>query len=109
MKIFLRYTNEKNLSRYLEKVKNDDYEALSIYETLSQKQQNIEYIMLNLRQKQGLDLHRMLYFYDDKEKDQFYSNLKLLKELDLIEEQSSIITLTSRGMALENEVLLKLI
>ncbi len=104
-----RYTNEKNLSWYLEKMKKDDYDGLSTYETLSSKQQNIEYIMLNLRQKKGLDLHRMIYSNDDKEKSRFRSTLELLKELALIEEKNSVITLTQRGMALENEVLLKLI
>ena len=65
--------------------------------------------MLGLRQKSGVDLHRMLYFLKGDKKNKFLTGIKYLEKKTLIKNQGGNISLTLKGMMLENEVILKLI
>jgi len=100
----MRITNDNNLSRYL------DAEARpTIQEKLTRQQEIIELLMLGLRQKKGLDLHHMVYFLNESEKKQFEHNVSTMAQAELIEKAGENIRLTLKGMALENEVIVRLL
>ena len=103
-----RFVNEKNMGVFLGKAANAFLED-AYKERLSSKQELLEILMLGLRQKKGLDLHRVLYFLKDEEKALFLNGVDLLKEQGLIRQIDGRILLTLKGMLLENEVVLKLI
>lgn len=103
-----RFVNEKNMGVFLGKVGND-FLVGSFKEKISRKQELVEVLMLGLRQKKGLDLHRVLYFLRDGEKTLFLDGVNLLKEQGLVRLIGGRIVLTLKGMLLENEVVLKLI
>jgi len=105
----VRMTNDNNLERYLKCGQNTDCIIPGQSETLTQEQNLLELLMLGLRQKKGLDLQHVLYSLMDFQKNKLLDNLKLLQEASCIEEKDGRIFLTLKGMALENEVLLKLI
>jgi len=105
----IRTINENNLERYLKCGQNIDCIIPCQSETLTPEQDLLELLMLGLRQKTGLDLQRVLYSLMDFQKNKLLDNLKLLQETSCIEEKDGRIFLTLKGMALENEVLLKLI
>ena len=105
-----RFINEKNLSKYLQKVIVNKKNPVQTTERLSQEQHNLETIMLSLRQNKGIDLHRMLYLVKDQQPQQKLENtIKMLEQQNLLTQKNNIIKLTPKGMALENEVILKLL
>ena len=104
-----RFINEKNVTTYLKKIENDDYESISKKEHLTTEQVKIETLMLGLRQTKGMDLHDVVYLLSCSEKERFLNNLKILKNQGLIQEIYGHIALTLKGMALEHEIILKLI
>jgi oxygen-independent coproporphyrinogen-3 oxidase len=104
-----RTVNEKNLAKYLKNADNTNRIQLLNTEKLTKQQEILETLMLGLRQKKGIGLQRMLYFLKNKEKERFIEGLKILKFEGLIQEVGGNITLTSKGMLLENEIILKLI
>ncbi len=104
-----RLINEKNLGKYLQKALSKPESTISSSETLTQEQILLETLMLGLRQRKGASLHDMLYFLKDQQRQQFCKNVELLKEQSFIEEHEGVIRLTTKGMVLENEVILKLL
>ena len=78
-------------------------------EVLTMSQENVETVMLGLRQKKGGDLQRMVYLLSDDEKSKFLENIENLKSISLVEEKHGKLFLTLKGMMLENEVILRLI
>ncbi|MCK4651404.1 radical SAM family heme chaperone HemW [Candidatus Babeliales bacterium] len=104
-----RFVNEKNLLRFI-KCCNQKYEKLYCYqEKLSKDEEFLERLMLGLRQKKGIDLHRMLYFLKGEKKNKFLNVLIDLEKRSLIHNRGGKIYLTLKGIMLENEVILKLI
>lgn len=103
-----RSANEKNLTRYLEKIEQHNFDQLSTDEFLSQEQKKIEQWMLGLRQTKGLDKYDMVSLLDESEQKRFFSNVEILKEQQLLQEHNNVLSLAIKGMILENEVLLKL-
>lgn len=106
---FSRFSNEKNLGKYLSMATSDKNNAFSTSELLSNEQAAMEILMLGLRQRKGVNLHDVLYFLKDEQQKQFYQNIAMLKEQALLEEHEGVIRLTIKGMVLENEVILKLL
>lgn len=104
-----RIVNEKNLAKYLKNSNNTNKIQLLNIEKLTKQQKLLETLMLGLRQKKGIDLQHMLYSLKSNEKEKFIKGLKILKNEGLIQEAGGNITLTSKGMLLENEIILKLI
>jgi len=104
----MRTINENNLERYLKSGQNAECMVPYQSETLTSEQDLLELLMLGLRQKTGVDLHRVLYSLMGVQKNKLLDNLKLMKTESLIEENNGRIFLTLKGMALENEVILKL-
>ncbi len=103
-----RMVNEKNLSRYLKNAHNNSFEQMWETENLTQEQKKIETFMLGLRQTKGMDLHDMVYLVSEDQKPRFFKNLHDLKSNFLIQEWDGKISLTRKGMLLENEVIIKL-
>ncbi len=103
-----RFTNENNLSNYIAHYDNSSQLTCKTSEKLSKWQLFIERLMLGLRQRHGIDLHSMLYLLSEEQKSDFFSKLSKLEKTDLIIRNGNIITLTSRGMTLENEIIVNL-
>lgn len=106
-----RYQAIKNFSQYLAvydcKDVNPD-KVIGYKEIISSQQRRLEELMLGLRQKNGVDLHRMLYSLKAETKLEKQKKLQFFKEQLLIEERDGKIFLTSWGMVLENEVIIGL-
>lgn len=105
-----RFSNEKNLGKYIAAATSDSGNATISSETLTDNQVAMEMMMLGLRQRKGVSLHDVVYFLkDEQQKKQFYQNVVMLKEQAFLEEHEGVIRLTIKGMVLENEVILKLL
>lgn len=104
-----RFMNEKNLTTYLTNVFNKNFENLSTCENLTPEQEKLEMLMLGLRQNKGVGLHRMVYYLDTEKKQRVFEAIELLKSQGLLVQNGDQIRLTLQGMALENEIILKLI
>ena len=105
----IRTINEKNLQRYINNTSNNDFRRNIHQEPLSPEQKKIERFMLGLRQTRGMGLHDMVYLLNEDEKPRFFKNLEELKAKSLIEEHNERISLTLKGMLVENEIILRLI
>ena len=104
-----RFTNEKNLEKYITSLLTNNKQAICFQETLSLQQERIETLMLMLRQNKGGDLQRMVYLLDEHEKSAFYEKITTLEENGLLVKDGEIIRLTRKGMILENEIVMQLI
>jgi oxygen-independent coproporphyrinogen-3 oxidase len=104
-----RCINENNLLKYLESAPDRQIPIPHTCEKLTPQQAQMELLMLGLRQKKGLDLHYVVYFLNTDQKTSFQENLNSLIEAGLIERQQDRIRLTVKGMALENEIVVRLI
>ena len=96
-----RLVNSHNLLEYL-------HAAPPSEEILSSKEVFLEKLMLGLRQKKGIDLQRMIYFLSREEQRKIKGKVEYLKDQNLVQEKNGRISLTTRGMILENEVILRL-
>lgn len=104
-----RSTNDNNLPRYLEYGSQSSYSTLATSEKLTPQQAQLEHLMLGLRQKKGLDLHAVVYSLKADQKNQFDRNLAALIQAGLVEMHNKAIRLTLKGMALENEIVVRLL
>jgi len=104
----VRSINTNNLVTYLKSGQNADCIVPCTTETLTRKQAALEHLMLGLRQKKGLDLQDMVYWLEHNELVHLRSQLPLLENAGLISVIHDRICLTLKGMALENEVVLRL-
>ncbi len=100
-----RSTNTKNLNVYLK----TEGQELSERELITPKQALLELLMLGLRQKKGLDLHCVVYFLNSNQKEALEKNIHQLKSQGLIEQENTTIRLSSKGWAIENEVIVRLL
>lgn len=103
-----RFVNHNNIKNYIQSVANQNKIPIFSYECLNQQQIILEILMLSLRQKKGLSLHTMLYLLTDIQKIKLYKNIELLKNQSLLKQNKGKITLSLKGMLLENKVLFKL-
>ena len=105
-----RFTNIKKLSDYLKNVeKNDKSSDPYFFEKLTLDQVVLETVMLGLRQRKGLDLHRVLYLLKRFQKVEFLHNIKSLESRGLISVKEGKLVLTFKGILLENEIVLRLL
>lgn len=105
-----RFTNTNNLCRYINFWLNpSEQEKPEAVESITQKKAFVETVMLGLRQKKGLDLHRVLYFLSNIEKSNFLRKLNDLEKNKFIVKKNGKISLTSRGVVLESEIVLNLL
>lgn len=103
-----RTINEKNLTRYLDAGQNGMF-APSELETLTPQQVSLERIMLSLRQANGMLLHDMIDCVGMERQKILLAKLEEFAQTGLLRIENNRVTLTLRGMILENEVVLRLI
>lgn len=102
-----RFENYKNVSLYMEKaIAGDD--VVSHAETLTQEQVNLERLMLGLRRVSGVSWTEIARHIPESSLNRIHENLCVLKAKGFIDQQGDIIRLTPTGLAIENEVVLKL-
>jgi oxygen-independent coproporphyrinogen-3 oxidase len=93
-----RLVNSHNLLKYLDL-------APPTQEILAPGEVFLEKLMLGLRQKKGVDLQRMIYSLSRGEQRKIKEKVEYLKKQNLVQEINGRISLTIRGMVLENEVI----
>ena len=103
-----RFQNEKNLSKYINALENNK-DCVSFSENLTQEQIWVEKIMLGLRQLMGLELKYILEDIDNIKKENLLNKIDSLIKQDLLKIENGVVSLTRRGLSLENEIVLKLI
>lgn len=104
-----RFVNHKNLSEYLSLYKNASKLVYETKEVLLKDQELLEYLMLSLRQRDGLDLHHVVYLLEEDKKSRFLSQVQELLEAQLVELKGGRLCLTPKGMLLENEIIMRLV
>lgn len=102
-----RFQNEKNLLNYLGKIEKN--ESVTIFsERLNEKQVWLEKLMLGLRQTAGIDISTLLPELSDKEQRTFIKTTDLLVAEGMLSYQDSMLRLTPAGLAVCNEIIVKL-
>jgi len=107
-----RLVNSHNLLEYLDYWGNPERSGEPPYQTnelLSKHDLALEALMLGLRQKNGLDLHRMLYFLEGEQEEIIKEKILGLRKKKLIEMRDGRVFLTTLGMLLENKVILNFV
>lgn len=104
-----RYSNEKNLVKYITAIEQNNVAGLAQQETLNPEQEKLETLMLGLRQRKGIECAVLEQLFEHQEKERFVKNVQLLKEHKLLQEENGFLSLTLKGILLENEVVLKLL
>jgi len=113
-----RLVNSNNLIKYLNYWKTPgikQFPPCYTQETITPQNVVLEELMLGLRQKQGVDLHHMVYLLREclsatqTTQKLFEKKVKQLKKQNLLEEKNGRIFLTTRGMVLENKVITQLL
>ena len=98
----VRYTNTKSMKRYLEKHTRDQEEVID------QTMKEFEYLMLNLRLKDGFSKHEFEILFAIPFETAYASTLPLLLERKLITINNDTVSLTFDGMMLLDYVVIKL-
>lgn len=106
-----RFSNQKNLVNYTDTFSKPVDEATCSYhylEELTDAQHQMEQIMLGLRQRNGLDLHGVVYLEDTPKGGSFFSACTRLIQDGYVTQHGSVLTLTRKGQIFENEVVVEL-
>jgi len=103
-----RFTNFNNIETYTRSIVSESKLPIAFTECLTRQQVVLEMLMLSLRQKEGLDLHSVLYLLTGTQKITFNKNIELLKSESLLQQDDNRLFLSFKGIVLENEVVLKL-
>lgn len=104
-----RLVNSKNLIEYIGCWHNAKSQGCFTQETLTPENVFLEELMLGLRQKKGVDLQRMVYSLRKAKQRSFVEKVSELQKQGLIKKENGHIFLTTRGLVLENEVILHVI
>ncbi|MFN3873780.1 MAG: radical SAM family heme chaperone HemW [Ignavibacterium sp.] len=102
-----RWWNYSSLKRYISEV-NEKQNAMMNFEILNKEQMRDEYIMLALRSN-GLNLNEYINLFGSEWLDKHAKEFELLKERNLIEANHNKIKLTSKGYAICDEILSKIL
>jgi oxygen-independent coproporphyrinogen-3 oxidase len=98
----VRYTNTKNMTKYLQGVRRDQEEIIDI------TMKRFEFLMLNLRLNEGFSLTTFQDEFQQAFEATYEKNLPALIEKKLLTIQENRVSLTFEGMLLLDYVLLKL-
>ena len=98
-----RFQNEKKLMAYIEAQKNNDT-CLAYKEILTAENVRFEKIMLGLRSLQGFLIEDALVGLPDIKRTEFFEKVAMLKDQDFIRHVGDRIYLTTKALAIENEV-----
>ncbi len=106
-----RTVNTKNLSHYLDhwNTQNNSSPLYSFEETLSEKEQWAEQIMLGLRTNKGISKELLFKKADDIKICELENKLKVLEEKKLITQDEFSVLLTPQGVAVSNYVIVQLL
>ena len=69
----------------------------------------LEKLLVGLRRKEGVSLHEVTQGLSEAQRDIFLKKIVVLKKKKLIREHDAMLSLTMRGMMLENQILIELI
>jgi oxygen-independent coproporphyrinogen-3 oxidase len=107
-----RFMKEKSLIPYLERIETggglDRLGRTGMLETLTIANNELETVMLGLRQTKGVAIADILKTKDEAETKRLHQSFKDLEIAGLIERKSGKINLTVRGMMIENEIVASL-
>ena len=98
----VRYTNTKNMTKYLQGVRRDQEEIIDL------TMKRFEFLMLNLRLNEGFSLTTFQDEFQQAFEATYEKNLPALIEKRLLTIQENRVSLTFEGMLLLDYVLLKL-
>lgn len=102
-----RWWNYSSLKRYISEIELNQ-NAVMNYETLTQQQLLDEYIMLALR-SDGIKVEEFINRFGNDWLDERAKDFEILKNQDLIEVKHNTIKLTSKGYAICDEILSKIL
>ncbi|BDQ03565.1 MAG: coproporphyrinogen III oxidase [Ignavibacterium sp.] len=102
-----RWWNYSSLKRYINEIELNQ-NAVMNYETLTQHQLQVEYIMLALR-SDGIKIEEFINRFGNDWLDEHAKDFEILKNQDLIEVKHNTIKLTSKGYAICDEILSKIL
>lgn len=102
-----RLQNEKNLMTYITQSMSGS-SVINFSETLTPEQEWLEILMLGLRQVKGMHLSEICKDLSDKQKLFINEQLEHLCGLGYLQRNDDIIRLTQSGLAVENEIIVKL-
>lgn len=102
-----RFQNEKNLMKYLDSVQKTG-QAISFFEELTEKQIHMEKVMLGIRQSKGVLIHDIMEGIHETDRLRLDNQINQLIEQELVEKKEQRLALTPRGLAVENEIALRL-
>lgn len=102
-----RFQNQKNLSLYLHEI-HQQKESIIFSEELTRKQIYLEKIMLGMRRSTGIALSTLLEGLTQGEQDKLTEEITQLRDNNLIILHNDRIILTVAGLAVENEIVVKL-
>lgn len=102
-----RFQNEKSLLKYLEGIEGE-LDVTVFSEELTQKQAWLEMLMLGLRQTRGVVLKEILHLLSEGQKKAFFQAAATLVEAGLLAYNDEHAYLTLQGLAVANEVIVKL-
>ena len=97
-----RFQNNKNLFAYMSAIEANS-ELLELEECLTAEQHRLEKLMLGLRQTQGISVYELTHELETIE-----PILNELKQAGYVEQQENCIRLTPAGLAVENEIIMRL-
>jgi oxygen-independent coproporphyrinogen-3 oxidase len=98
----VRYTNTKNMTKYLQGVRRDQEEVIDL------TMKRFEFLMLNLRLNEGFSLSTFQEEFQQTFEVTYEKNLPALIEKKLLTIEENRVRLTFEGMLLLDYVLLKL-
>ena len=102
-----RIQNEKNLMRYIDSVKKED--DITIFtEELTEDQIYLERLMLGLRRRKGVSCALLMGTSNERTNVAIKNCIESLKSYGLLDESNGTLTLTPKGLMLENEVVTQL-
>lgn len=109
-----RLVNEKSLVKYTDHWVHGKVDDLYVgkgapfVETLTAEQSYIELLMLGLRQKKGIELSRVLALRDASQHEELRIKIEKMVTQGYMKQHDGIISLTLKGMILENSVVSEL-
>jgi oxygen-independent coproporphyrinogen-3 oxidase len=102
-----RTQNQKNLMKYLNAIERDG-DHIFFSETLTKEQIFLERMMLGLRRTKGICIDDLIVELSDVQKEKINSSLARLQEQNFLKNQQGWVSLTSAGLAVQNEIIVQL-
>lgn len=104
---YSRFQNDKNLLSYLKKA-TEQQSLVAFEEQLTAEQIRLETCMLNMRLRSGFDVRQFIEESSPLARKAVYELLHDMSEQGYITLDGSIVTMTARGLSVENELVVRL-